>query len=556
MTDRYQSRPFPTEDDDSLPTSRYPQKPENDPLAELARLIGQTDPFGQSAARTESAPPIAPQTRATDFRGGDFRASRAVPPADDELSAPPMPSWMQHRQPSRAPEPPRAPEPVLPPEPDFSRPPSFISAATPPRRADLTSYERAPAMQSPVEPRSLDMRSFDPEPIAPRAPEPRFDPIPVEQQRQLDLVQPDRVAYEPQYDPLPATSGQTSLEPGRYDETLYGELPADPAPIGGYQDPGYGYGDGYDEMADSQPLKPRRHTMTTVAAILALAVVGTGGALAYRTFAGATRSGEPPVIKADTTPTKIPGPSSDNAGKPIQDRLASGNGVEALVSREEQPAADPSRMPGSGPRVVLPQLNQNPNPPTVASVAPGTKPNLTPPPNNGTLAGDEPRRIKTFSIRPDQADQSAQTAGGTAAARQASRTAPPPARTPARNVEDANASAGAAPLSLSPGAGESPAPRAQRVASLPAAEPVTSGGYVVQVSSQRSEADAKSSYRMLQGKFSSVLGSQPHMIKKVDLGSKGVYYRAMVGPFASAEQAQQVCGNLKSAGGQCFVQRN
>ncbi|MCD0421577.1 SPOR domain-containing protein [Rubrivivax sp. JA1024] len=548
MTDRYQNRPFPADDDDRLPPSHYPQKPENDPLAELARLIGQTDPFGQTAPRTEPAPPIAPQSRAT-----DFRASRDLRSADDDLVPPPTPSWMQHRQSPRVAEPPRAPEPVLPPEPDFSRPPSFINAAPPaPRRADLTSYERTPAMQSPVEPRSLDMRSFDPGLIPPRAPEPRFEPAPIEQ-RQLDLVQPDRVPYEPDYDPLPASAAP--LDPARYDDALYGQLPADPAPIGGYQDPAYGYGDGYDELSEDQAVKPRRNTMLTVFAILALAVVGTGGALAYRNFAGVTRSGEPPVIKADTTPTKIPGPSNDNAGKPIQDRLASGNGVEALVSREEQPAADPSRMPGSGPRVVLPQLNQNPNPPTVASVAPGAKPNLTPPPNNGTLAGDEPRRIKTFSIRPDQAEQSGQPG---AASRQASRTAPPPpaARAPARNVEDANASAGAAPLSLSPGASETPAPRAQRVASLPAAEPVTSGGYVVQVSSQRSEADAKSSYRTLQGKFSSVLASQPHMIKKVDLGSKGVYYRAMVGPFASAEQAQQVCGNLKSAGGQCFVQRN
>lgn len=76
------------------------------------------------------------------------------------------------------------------------------------------------------------------------------------------------------------------------------------------------------------------------------------------------------------------------------------------------------------------------------------------------------------------------------------------------------------------------------------------------MSSQRNEADAKASYRSLQSKFPSVLGSQPPLIKRVDLGSKGTYYRAMVGPFSSAEQAQQVCGNLKSAGGQCVVQRN
>lgn len=364
MTDRYQSRPFPLDDDDSRASSRYPQKPENDPLAELARLIGQTDPFGQAAPRPEPAPPVAPQTRST-----DFRASRPVPPqAEDESSPPPMPSWMQHRQTARAPEPQRTQEPTFAPEPDFSRPPSFINAA-PPRRAEAPSFERAPAIQPPIDPNPLQMRPLEQPAMDLRSLDPRFDPAPPEQ-RQLDLPPPDRVHYEPPFEPLPATS----LEPDRYDEALYGQLPADPAPVGGYQESPYGYEDGYDDQADQRALKPRRNTMLTVVGILALAVVGTGGALAYRTFAGTTRTGEPPVIKADTSPTKVPGPSNDNAGKPIQDRLASSNGVEALVSREEQPAADPSRMPGSGPRVVLPQLNQNPNPPPVASVAPGGKP--------------------------------------------------------------------------------------------------------------------------------------------------------------------------------------
>jgi cell division protein FtsN len=51
-----------------------------------------------------------------------------------------------------------------------------------------------------------------------------------------------------------------------------------------------------------------------------------------------------------------------------------------------------------------------------------------------------------------------------------------------------------------------------------------------------------------------VLGSQPHQIRKADLGSKGVYYRAMVGPFSNREQAVQLCSSLKQAGGDCVVQ--
>lgn len=79
---------------------------------------------------------------------------------------------------------------------------------------------------------------------------------------------------------------------------------------------------------------------------------------------------------------------------------------------------------------------------------------------------------------------------------------------------------------------------------------------MVQVSSQRNEADAQASYKALQGKFPTVLGSHTPVIKRADLGDKGVYYRAMVGPFGTPGEASQFCGSLKTAGGQCVVQRN
>lgn len=65
----------------------------------------------------------------------------------------------------------------------------------------------------------------------------------------------------------------------------------------------------------------------------------------------------------------------------------------------------------------------------------------------------------------------------------------------------------------------------------------------------------QASYRALQNKFPAALGSRPPVIKRADLGAKGVYYRTMVGPFGSTEEAAQFCGNLKSAGGQCFIQK-
>jgi len=136
--------------------------------------------------------------------------------------------------------------------------------------------------------------------------------------------------------------------------------------------------------------------------------------------------------------------------------------------------------------------------------------------------------------------------------------APAPTASPPRNPPAATNANGSAPLSLTPQPSQ-PEPAPTQVAAAnpsQAAAASTSGGYVVQVSSQKNEADAQASYRTLQSKFPNVLGSRTPLIKRADLGEKGVYYRAMVGPFGSQDEANQLCGNLKTAGGQCVVQRN
>jgi hypothetical protein len=242
--------------------------------------------------------------------------------------------------------------------------------------------------------------------------------------------------------------------------------------------------------------------------------------------------------------------------------MATGDGTEKIVPREETPVDVNAK---AGPRVVFPALNPNGNPPSAASVAPS---NL-PPPNsgNGTLPNTEPRKVRTMTVKGDQPDGTtlpvgaAPPAGARPAPGARTAAAPPPA-TGHNPPTSANASANA-PLSLVP-QGNQPAPAADpqtRVANTnpvqaaPAAAPA-GGGYMVQVSSQRSEADAQASFRALQGKFPAVLGAHSPSIKRADLGEKGVYYRAMVGPFGTSEEASQFCGNLKSAGGQCVVQRN
>jgi cell division septation protein DedD len=103
-------------------------------------------------------------------------------------------------------------------------------------------------------------------------------------------------------------------------------------------------------------------------------------------------------------------------------------------------------------------------------------------------------------------------------------------------------------------------PTRTRTATAPSAPQAAPEGstskFVVQLSSQKTESEAQASFRSLQAKFPNELGGRQPIIRRVDLGNKGVFYRTMVGPFASAHEASQFCANYKASGGQCMVPNN
>jgi SPOR domain len=498
MANRYQDRAYPAGGDyDRDGRAQSSANVESDPLAELARLIGQNDPFS-SRPMSRANLPFQQQPRPADPEPAydDY----ADEPEPDESPAPAPPSWMQRAVRQEAPPPPPEDE--------------YPSAVHP--------LHRYAAAQSPAEP-----EDYDPAQLFADTPQ-----------------EPDL---------------------SRYDETLYGSFDSGAQNVQhdqAYVDDGYAYEEDQHFEAPEEPR--RRGGMITVAAVLALAVFGVGGAFAYRTYTGSARSGEPPIIRADAGPTKII-PAPADGGTKLPDRMATGDGTEKIVSREETPI-DPAAR--SGPRVVFPALTQNGSMPMPTSVVPPSAPPPAANAPNGTFSNNEPHRVKTLPVRGDQGD------GGTPAGAAPPAAAPPkPAPrsattpTPRTQVAADNASA---PLSLSPqqAAAQAPPEPPVRMAATnpvqiapgaPAATSGTggaSGSFLVQVSSQRSEADAQASFRALQGKFPSVLGSRAPVIKRADLGEKGTYYRAMVGPFNSPDEASQFCGSLKSAGGQCVVQRN
>ena len=116
-----------------------------------------------------------------------------------------------------------------------------------------------------------------------------------------------------------------------------------------------------------------------------------------------------------------------------------------------------------------------------------------------------------------------------------------------------------------PAPAKQPAPRTKQAAQTPAAQPTDTppareaaptGGFVVQLSSQKTEEEARASFKVLAQKYAAVFGDREPYIKRVNIPDKGTFYRANVGPFASQSEANHFCSNLKIVGGQCIVQKN
>lgn len=88
-------------------------------------------------------------------------------------------------------------------------------------------------------------------------------------------------------------------------------------------------------------------------------------------------------------------------------------------------------------------------------------------------------------------------------------------------------------------------------ASATASSPVGGGGYVLQIGSYKSEAEANASWQAYKGAHSAASGFAPN-VRRAELGAKGTWYRLRLGPFASLSEANAACAKLKASGGSCF----
>ena len=89
--------------------------------------------------------------------------------------------------------------------------------------------------------------------------------------------------------------------------------------------------------------------------------------------------------------------------------------------------------------------------------------------------------------------------------------------------------------------------------SAPATQPAAGSGFVVQLSSFRSAADARKEYARLSSLYPSVVGSLPEQIRETSVGGS-TRYQLGLGPVRSRSDATRVCSALITAGeSDCIV---
>lgn len=511
-----------------------------DPLVELTRIVGQDDPLKE------------------------LFSPRAAAPAQQRPAAPgAWPEATPRREPGFAPTPASAPE-------SGAQPPADVRGALDEFEALLRRGDTGRPAQDPEPPRSAVY-------------------VPPQQDMPEHAEQPPYRSARPEpaamasHAPRDLDEGRDELQYQGYGQEAQADYPEPPLMA-------------EDDLQDFEPRRSRKGLWAATAAI-AVAVIGVGGVMAYRSTSG-SKDGLPPMIAADGGPTKVAPTNPGGAEIPNQNKQIYERAGEApvnqskVVSREEQPVdvqqaarTMPSRVAMSGPGAT-PQNGSGANPlaqAPAAAIRPAaqtSEPALTP---GAAIPGlGEPRRVRTVSIRPDGTPAPAAGAGAgyangsaplaTGSAPRVTSTQPlnpgtAPAAAPPRRPAQAEAAPEAPKVQermTTPAPATTPsAPTRVANAAPPASAqpPATAairsgtGDFAVQLAAPGSEAEARATFSALQRKYPAQLGGQAPLVKKTELAGGKTVYRLRIGPY-SREDATTMCTQLQAAGGQCFIAKN
>ncbi|WP_183750423.1 SPOR domain-containing protein [Pseudochelatococcus contaminans] len=570
----YKSRAQVMRDRDDLEEQRWQPASSgstlgNDPLAELARIVGQgaaVPPAGQDTAAPRGGAPAGQQDWMNEIERafghgapGRGQPQGAQPPASTQYPAQDVAQGV----------------------PEWLRSPAVPQGA---QQAEAQPQYSEEALQE-------FSRSLDEASLGPQADYYAQDPY--------RLAAAGSAGFAASADAhAPAHPGYGSQ--AGYDPQVAGGAAQDAGYQGGGYD-AYGYaGDGYaadggyaeDEAPyDDRPARRRK-------VIIAAAALGVGALVVAGLFlsgGGETVNGEPPVFSADSEPVKVepetPGgaevPNTNRAIYEHTNQAPTGEGAVVVDDREQpvdinqmiaqQNAAAEARAIQDRAAGVQTETTTAPN----VDAADVVLPEAPEPTSPAIAALGEPRRVRTVSVRPDgsilpsngapqapvapTAPTIEQLASGTTPSVSSPATTPvdepqAPAVTPnvapvprpaAVNRPATRAPMQLGPMALTPSSG---AQVAQAPAAPQAAAPAASGAFTVQLAAPGSENEARTLFANLQRRYGDLAGYSPNIIR-AESGGRTIY-RLRVGAFPSRDAATALCVRIQAAGGQCFVARN
>ena len=566
----YEAEPFRYE-----PQPVAPEPVQQEPFVQAPEPIQAEPEYAREVATPQAYEPVEPEALYASAQAGELRGS-----FDQDYAQ----SYGQDAYPGE-------PAAFAPQEPVFSDAPAFSHDAGY-SDAELRATERrAPAVDTPA--------FAEPQAAAPV--EPRFDVD--DMQWPVAEGQGGVPGYgEPHFDDGQRLGGQRQDDDFELDDIFEAEETAAPQRLSQGVLPEHPKA----EKRAAPRAEPKRRGLVAAAAVGAIVVLGGGAFLLSGLFGGDGASGPPVRIAAEKGPFKVfpeatKASAEPSPSKAIYDRVA---GVqprdEQLVPREEEPISAVPTTGGDDLRTVGGNI-QEPDTPArpkrvrtvvvrpdgtiiAAPDLPGASASVEPPkadaaPTLDTTPQAAPganANIRTVNARP--VDSMAEAAGNSvmdsngearvpstplssAAGAAVGETLMPRPKPEAPETRVASAEpAGNAPIQRSgpldlTGGNIAQPTNTPRAAAATSSANIPSGSYVVQVSSQRTLEQAEQAYASMQRRFPSVLGNVQAVYPSVDLGDRGTFYRVRIVAGGQAE-ANDLCSQLKAAGGDCFVRRS
>ncbi len=309
------------------------------------------------------------------------------------------------------------------------------------------------------------------------------------------------------------------------------------------------------EFEEEEEAPRRGRTLLIVGALVGAIFVGGGLAYTYRALSS---GGKTPILtadksavktKADASAQRPPQPTAklpDVAPKAMVASEGETTGPRRVATipvgpdgnTQPMPSPPPSPAPMAQPQTMtMPGLAVTMPPPMPQREAPQQQLRQQPAPPPMTQAPAPPVQPKVITPPPQKQ----------AALPEAQPVAPAPKKVVKPKENDAYTAPG-----TGAGSGVTSAPAPTTKSALGAG----GNGFVAAIlSTPKGKMEAMKAFADLQSKFPDVLSGKPAEVQEVNLGeSKGVWYRAVVGPPGSRSAAAAVCEQLKAAGyTQCFA---